>query len=751
MVNLTKKTFSYYEFKLLNRNLNFIPNPGKYNTDKLEEDKNKFIRSVLLKSFFGDENNDDNDPYRSLRQSNNQWLPKKVHHSVETYIEKFNKDFADAQRVNANDRDNLSKEERRALGSLRNRDDIIITHADKGGAVVIISVEDYIKEAERQLKDVDFYAELSHNPTNDHAEVINKTIKGFIKEKLITEKLGKNLIQEDPKTPNLYFRPKIHKTNNPGRPIVSSINSHSSKISEFVDIHLKDIVDNIKSHIKDTTDFIKKIEMLKDLPQDAILVTMDVKSLFTQIPHSEGINAVARALEKLQDSKISNRVIIKFLSLTLHLNNFEFNGKHYLQKKGSSMGSKRSCRYADVFMDDFETRFIYPRIHNKNMAYYRFVDDIFMIWTGTEAELLSFFKEINTVHDSIKFDCNYSKENVNFLDTTVFKNERRTLSTKLYTKPTDRPGYIHSKSYHPNSQIKNIPYGQALRAKRISTEKHDLKLALENIKKNFISRGYKPQNVDDQFLRINDVNRKELLEYKEKKNEKKLKFITTFNRNLPKLREAIGKNWDILLTNEKQAELFKEKPIIAFKRNRNLKDMLGGSKLLNNKKVVKGSRKEGQCRPCLSQVGNKCCKHLLSTKTFRSSTTGERFTIRHQVNCGTKKGIYLGSCELCPKPQYVGKFETFWNKRLYNHRKDAKKVKSIPFDEHFQLPGHDFTKHAKFIIIEALENHVNTAMDRKVLEEREDHWVARLQTMKPNGFNDKWNSPTRTKIQRICT
>ena len=256
--------------------------------------------------------------------------------------------------------------------------------------------------------------------------------------------------------------------------------------------------------------------MIANLPNDAILVTMDVKSLFTQIPHSEGINAVARALEKLKNSQVSNRVIIKFLSLTLHLNNFEFNGKHYLQKKGSSMGSKSSCRYADVFMDDFETKFIYPRIQNKHAAYYRFVDDIFMIWTGTEAELLSFFKEINTVHNSIKFDCNYSKEDINFLDTTVFKNERKTLSTKLYTKPTDRPGYIHSKSYHPKSQIKNIPYGQAVRAKRISTEKHDLEIALEKIKKNFVSRGYKQQDIDDQFKRINDLERKELLEYKER-------------------------------------------------------------------------------------------------------------------------------------------------------------------------------------------------------------------------------------------
>ena len=570
-------------------------------------------------------------------------------------------------------------------------------------------------------------------------------------EKLISEKLGKTLIHDHPKTPNLYFKPKIHKANTPGRPIVSSINSHSSKISEFVDIHLKPIVGNIKSHVKDTTDFLKKIDEIQNLPKDAILVTMDVKSLFTNIPHRDGINAVARALSKIQNSDIPNRVIIKFLSLTLHLNNFEFNGKHYLQKKGSSMGSKSSCHYADVFMDDFETRYIYPRILGKNKGYFRFVDDIFMIWTGSKAELLAFFEEINSVHESIKFDCNYSEESVNFLDTTVFKNDRMSLSTKLYTKPTDRPGYIHSNSYHPKSQIKSIPYGQALRAKRISTEEKDFRLALKNIKKSFVNRGYKPADVDNQFARANAIDRTQLLDYKEKTNERKLKFITTFNRNLPPIRMAIEKNWGILQTNKRQAEIFADKPIIAFRRNRNLKDLLGGAKLVNNKKIVKNDMRQGQCSPCLSQIGNICCKQILSRKEFRSTATGERFSIKHRVNCSTKKGIYLGSCELCSKPQYVGKFETSWSKRLYNHRKDAKKEKSIPFDEHFRLPGHDFTKHARFIIIEALDKHVNTAIDRKILEEREDHWVSRLKTMKPNGFNDKWNSPTRTKIQRICT
>ena len=158
------------------------------------------------------------------------------------------------------------------------------------------------------------------------------------------------------------------------------------------------------------------------------------------------------------------------------------------------MGSKSSCRYADIYRDEFETKHIYPRISNDTLAYFRVVDDIFMIWIGSKESLLAFFNEINTEHESINFDCKYSLESINFLDTTVFKNNQRFLSTKLFSKPTDRPAYIHNKSYHPKSQLRNIPYGQALRVERICTEKVDLIEAMNQLKTSFQTRGIKNRN-----------------------------------------------------------------------------------------------------------------------------------------------------------------------------------------------------------------------------------------------------------------
>ena len=60
-------------------------------------------------------------------------------------------------------------------------------------------------------------------------------------------------------------------------------------------------------------------------------------------------------------------------------------------------------------------------------------------------------------------------------------------------------------------------------------------------------------------------------------------------------------------------------------------------------------------------------------------------------------------CILC-KMQYVGKVETAFNLRLNNCRKDTKKPNYILACKHFQEEGHNFNKHAKFIIIDKLVN-----------------------------------------------
>ena len=169
--------------------------------------------------------------------------------------------------------------------------------------------------------------------------------------------------------------------------------------------------------MKDTTDFLKKIDNLPEIPKDAILVTMDVRSLYTNVPNDEGIEAVKtyfRTRNRPGDGVLS-KIISTFLMLILTLNNFVFNDQNYVQVNGASMGTKCAPTYASLFMGRFEETYIIPKIRNSIMLYVRYIDDIFLVWKGTEEELVKFLKEINEVHPTIKFDHVFSKKNANFL------------------------------------------------------------------------------------------------------------------------------------------------------------------------------------------------------------------------------------------------------------------------------------------------------------------------------------------------
>ena len=102
--------------------------------------------------------------------------------------------------------------------------------AEKGGAVIIIGVEDYIREAESQFKNKDNYDRLQNGTTERHNRLVKDTIQRFKNQEMMKEKVTEGLKTENPRTLKLYLRSKIHKRGNPGCPVVSSVNCHTSNI-----------------------------------------------------------------------------------------------------------------------------------------------------------------------------------------------------------------------------------------------------------------------------------------------------------------------------------------------------------------------------------------------------------------------------------------------------------------------------------------------------------------------------------------
>ena len=94
------------------------------------------------------------------------------------------------------------------------------------------------------------------------------------------------------------------------------------------------------SYIKDSNDFIKKVKNLKDIPQDALLVTADVVGLYPSIPHEAGLKALKEALDKRENRNIATNDLVRMAEFVLKNNYFEFNGQVKQQISGTAIGTK---------------------------------------------------------------------------------------------------------------------------------------------------------------------------------------------------------------------------------------------------------------------------------------------------------------------------------------------------------------------------------------------------------------------------
>ena len=78
----------------------------------------------------------------------------------------------------------------------------------------------------------------------------------------------------------------------------------------------------------------------------------------------------------------------------------------------------------------------------------RFIDDIFLIWTGSQQQLDEFMGKINSHHRTIKFTHETSENEATFLDVTAYKGEKfqttGILDVKTHIKPTNKQLYVHA-------------------------------------------------------------------------------------------------------------------------------------------------------------------------------------------------------------------------------------------------------------------------------------------------------------------
>ena len=498
MVNLSDKKLEQGEIKLLEKGLSFIPKPLKPTQEEVQSSIAQFSRRLKLTYFF-DNKPKSEEPKLFVEKSD--WCP--VDQLIkDDILKELNELETEANKiVLKNNSSNLTKSERMAIKSLKNDQNIIIKPADKGGATVIMNKTDYIKEANRQLSNTLHYKKLSEPIHPKITNQVNSIIHNLYKHKYLNKKQVKYLsVPDNPRNRELYLTPKIHKEKSkwpninmpPGRPIISDCGSDTYNISEYIDSFLAPLATKHPSYIKDTPDFLEKIRNIK-IPPKAFLATIDVDALYTNINNNDGLKTVKQAFDANPNTKRPNKQILQLLKLCLENNDFIFNKEWYLQIYGTAMGKKFAPNYANIFMANWEEEAL-KKCTLKPLCYFRFLDDIFIIWTHSEQEFWTFFNTLNDHHPTIKLKATFHKQQVDFLDVTVFKGnqfeDNKTLDTKVYFKPTDAHQLLHKKSFHPKHTFKGIIKSQIIRFNRICNNTNDFENACNTLFNSLKTRGY---------------------------------------------------------------------------------------------------------------------------------------------------------------------------------------------------------------------------------------------------------------------
>lgn len=139
-------------------------------------------------------------------------------------------------------RDNLTRLQRRALRELASDTSIVIKSADKGSGIVVEDREGYVRDGLAHLSDTRIYERVDSDPTGALAQAINVYVNTMHNRGII-DKITKDYLtfksDKPPRTQQMYFLKKIHKSPTAVRPICSGSGGPTEKISQLIDMQLQ--------------------------------------------------------------------------------------------------------------------------------------------------------------------------------------------------------------------------------------------------------------------------------------------------------------------------------------------------------------------------------------------------------------------------------------------------------------------------------------------------------------------------------
>ena len=503
---------------LLGLGLKFIPTP-RYSTSPGELSKDdtstvpQFRRDVQLACWFGrterDPANDEDDAYNPRMYIKSKWLPP--HWAVPRPVSRRLDNFTSAIQtlyVKRRGRTNLLPYQKRALAWLATQDDFIIATCDKNLGPAIIEKAEYIAMCKTLLTDARVYSQLTHGDAIYAMYRIDKLYEAWFK------KWRKTLSPNERKYLTRYMQDmvgndgfgvfygmiKAHKNPISLRPVSSYSSNYLYALAVWCDAKLKKVAQKQASYIESSFTLLQELKDLDTLPANAVLVTADARSMYTNINTDRALHDIGRYLRSHSDEfpAIQPRALMEALTVVMKNNLFKFGDTYWKQDDGTAMGAPCAPAWAtlafagheDLTVDNYQ--FVIP-------FYRRYIDDIFMIWLRYDGDD-ELWEEFKTEMDEygLVWDFSSRSDTATFLDLNLTIVNGR-LETTLFEKALNLHLYIPPKSAHPPGVLMGLIMGMIFRIFTLCSHRPDQIRKTQDFFRHLIYRGYQAHQIEPIF------------------------------------------------------------------------------------------------------------------------------------------------------------------------------------------------------------------------------------------------------------
>ena len=323
------------------------------------------------------------------------------------------------------------------LKALGGRQDLVVCRPDKGNGVVLLDRADYVGKMKELLQDETKFAVTNESPFKIVFRVedkINRFLRNLLETRIISDETYKRLYSTGGSLCTLYGLPKIHKQNIPLRPILAGYRAPNYQLAKYLVPQLAHLTTN-EYTIKNSYEFCDTVKLLNSR---GFMVSLDVKSLFTNIPLHETIEIILQKLfsDAPTFNSFDKQNFRKLLELSVLDTYFIFDETVYKQCDGMAMGSPLGPSFANIFMCHLEEMFLEmcpPTF--KPIFYRRYVDDTFVIFKEQD-HATQFLQFVNSLHSNIEFTLESEvDESLPFLDVRV-RRDGQFFSTEVFRKKT---------------------------------------------------------------------------------------------------------------------------------------------------------------------------------------------------------------------------------------------------------------------------------------------------------------------------